>query len=185
MALFGGFADGCSLPWVYPPAFLLLVTPLSLLPFSVAYLLFIGAGAFLFVTGTLSVSRLDKSVGGQRPAALFVAASPCVFVTAIVGQNSLLTAALAALAMRWLVQSPVRAGICIGLLAIKPQMAIVFPFVLIAARLSVLRRKMVTTFPGLERAPDHNPRLLSRFRGRICTRIEPYWHTAAFSPIMA
>ena len=131
---FGGFADGYSLPWVYPPAFLLLVAPISLLPFSVAYGLFIGATMFLFVAGTLSVSRLDKSMGGKGLAALVIAASPCVFVAAVVGQNSLLTAALAAFAMRWLARHPVWAGICIGLLAIKPQMAIVFPFALVAAR---------------------------------------------------
>jgi hypothetical protein len=134
LKLFGGFADRYSMPWVYPPAFLLVLAPLSLIPFQVAYLLFIGFGAFLFVQGTLSVSRLDEQVGSRRLAALYILASPCVFITAVVGQNSLLTAALAAFAIHWIVRSPIKAGACIGLLATKPQMAIVFPFVLVAAR---------------------------------------------------
>jgi hypothetical protein len=67
-------------------------------------------------------------------AALVIAASPCVFIAAVIGQNSLFTAALAAFAVFWLEKKPIRAGLCIGLLALKPQMAIVFPFVLIAAR---------------------------------------------------
>ncbi len=134
LALFGNFADSYALPWVYPPAFLLLMTPASLLPFIVAYLMFVGVSAYLFVTATVAVSRLDRSASGLRNAALLIAASPPVFVTAIIGQNSLLTAALATFAVRWLSTNPVRAGICIGLLAIKPQMAIAFPFVVIAAR---------------------------------------------------
>jgi alpha-1,2-mannosyltransferase len=134
LMLFGGFADGYSLPWVYPPAFLLLVAPLSLIAFPAAYAVFIVACGLLYVTATLSVSRLDKSIGAQTLAAIIIATSPCVFVTAIVGQNSLLTAALAALGVGWMKKHPVRAGICIGLLALKPQLAIVFPFVLCAAR---------------------------------------------------
>jgi alpha-1,2-mannosyltransferase len=134
VTLFGSFANEYSLPWLYPPAFLLGVAPLSLLPLPISYVVFVSASAILFVAATVSVSRLDASVSGRRLAAMLVAASPCVFVTAIIGQNSLLTAALAAFAVRWLAGNPVLAGVCVGLLAIKPQMAIVFPFVLVAAR---------------------------------------------------
>jgi alpha-1,2-mannosyltransferase len=135
LALLGDFAERYALPWAYPPAYVLFIAPLSLLPFALAYLLFTGIGAFLLVKGTLLVSQLGTSVRGEgRAAALFIAVSPCVFVAAIIGQNSLWTAAVAVFAMHWLRKAPLRAGICIGLLAIKPQIAIVFPFVLIAAR---------------------------------------------------
>lgn len=120
------------LPWLYPPAFLFVVAPLALLPFAVSYLLFVGIGALLFTRATLRVSGLGQAIGGSRLALLFVAGSPCVFVAALAGQNSLLTAAFAALAVYWVDRKPVLAGLCIGLLAIKPQMALVFPFVLIA-----------------------------------------------------
>jgi hypothetical protein len=63
-----------------------------------------------------------------------VAALPCAFVPAVFGQNSLLTAGIAVFALHWLRRKPVLAGLCIGLLAIKPQMALLFPLVLIAAR---------------------------------------------------
>jgi alpha-1,2-mannosyltransferase len=134
LALFGGFAAGHSGPWLYPPAFLLLVTPLALLPYPVAYAMFIGGSALLFVTATMYFSGLSKALGGAGRAGLLLVASPCVFVAAIIGQNSLLSAAIATLALRWIDRYPVRAGVCIGLLAMKPQLGLVFPFVLIAAR---------------------------------------------------
>ena len=127
------FKFGSFLPWLYPPAFLFAIAPLSLLPLAVSYLLFVGVGALLFTRVTLRVSELGQAIGKPRVAALFVAGSPCVFVAAAVGQNSLLTAACAALAVRWVDRRPILAGFCIGLLAIKPQVGIVFPFVLIAA----------------------------------------------------
>lgn len=121
------------LPWLYPPAFLFVVAPLALLPLAVSYLLFVGIGALLFAVATLRISGLGQTIGRPRLAALFVAGSPSVFVAALAGQNSLLTAACAALAVYWVDRKPVLAGLCIGLLSIKPQMAIVFPFVLVAA----------------------------------------------------
>jgi len=132
--LFSGFPGGDFLPWLYPPTFLLIVTPLALLPFVLAYAVFIGVSVFAFVAGTLRVSGLAQSVGSTRVGALLLAACPCVFVAATFGQNSLLTAALVVLAVRWMERDPVRAGICIGLLIVKPQMALLFPLVLIAAR---------------------------------------------------
>jgi hypothetical protein len=144
LKLFGGFANGYSLPLVYPPAYLLFLAPFCLLPFGAAYLLFVAAGVFLFTKAVLAVSRLDECIGvacrmGQglgslRSAAIVIAALPCVFIAAVIGQNSLFTAALAAFAVFWLDKRPICAGLCVGLLVMKPQLAIVFPFVLIAAR---------------------------------------------------
>ncbi|WP_143752253.1 glycosyltransferase family 87 protein [Burkholderia sp. SRS-W-2-2016] len=122
------------MPWLYPPTFLVFVSPLALLPPLVMYFVFVGGGLALCSAGTLRVSGLTGSLRGSRFAWLIVAASPCVLVPAIFGQNSLLTAALAVFALHWLRRAPLRAGLCIGLLAIKPQMALLFPLVLIAAR---------------------------------------------------
>jgi alpha-1,2-mannosyltransferase len=152
--LFGDFADVHSLGWVYPPAFLLFVSPLGLLPFWTAYLLFVAVCAGCYVFATTSVSNVQQGLGGKRLAALLAAALPGAFVAAIVGQNSLITAALAALAVRWVAQKPVAAGLCIGLLAIKPQVALVFPFVLIASRawkvfVAAALSAVVTTAAGI------------------------------------
>jgi hypothetical protein len=133
-ALFDDFRHGSFMPWLYPPTFLLLVTPLALLPPIVTYFLFVGISTFLFAAGTLCLSGLTRSFGGSRLSWLVVAACPCVFVPAMFGQNSLLTAGIAALALHWLRRHPVPAGLCIGLLAIKPQMAVLLPLVLFAAR---------------------------------------------------
>ena len=132
--LFSSIPHDSFLPWLYPPTFLALVTPLALVPPVVAYILFIGGSASLYVFATLRLSRLASRLGNSPQGWLLAAASPCVFVPAVVGQNSLLTAALAALAVHWIARHPARCGLCIGLLAIKPQMALLFPFVLIAAR---------------------------------------------------
>lgn len=132
--LLSGYQHGGFLPWLYPPMFLLLVTPLGLLPFWLAFFTFVGASVAVFVAGVLRVSGLGHALGKAKLARLVVAASPCVFVCATFGQNSLLTAALAAFAVGWVERKPVLAGICIGLLAAKPQMALLFPLVLIAAQ---------------------------------------------------
>jgi alpha-1,2-mannosyltransferase len=133
-ALSGSFLKDSFLPWLYPPTFLVLVTPLALLPFLLSYVLFVGASLYAYIKGALAVSRLARWSGNARITTVLLATSPSVFVAALFGQNSLLTAALAAFAVRWVDRFPVRAGICIGLLCIKPQMAMIFPFVLIATR---------------------------------------------------
>jgi alpha-1,2-mannosyltransferase len=132
--LLGGFQHGGFLPWLYPPMFLLLVTPLALLPFWPAFFAFVSASVAIFVAGVLRVSGLSAAIGSAMLARIVVAACPCVFVCATFGQNSLLTAALVAFAVAWIEPKPILAGICIGLLAAKPQMAMLFPLVLIAAR---------------------------------------------------
>jgi alpha-1,2-mannosyltransferase len=132
--LLGGYLSGGFLPWLYPPMFLLLVTPLALLPFWPAYFVFVGASVAIFVAVVLRVSGLGTALGNVKLAWLVTVALPCVFVCATFGQNALLTAALAAFAVYSVDRKPVVAGFLIGLLAAKPQMALLFPVVLIAAR---------------------------------------------------
>lgn len=132
--LLHGYQHGGFFPWLYPPMFLLLVTPLALLPFWPAFFLFVAASVALFCIAVLRISGLDKALGSAKLASFVVATCPCVFVCATFGQNSMLTAAVAAFSVRWLDRYPLRAGLCIGLLVAKPQMALLFPLVLIAAR---------------------------------------------------
>ncbi|NPT44118.1 DUF2029 domain-containing protein [Paraburkholderia sp. 1N] len=133
-ALLGAYVNHGFYPWLYPPTLLLLVTPLALLPYTLCYLLFVCVGAWLFATSTLGVSGFATHFRRPQVAGLVVLAYPGVYVAASIGQNALLTAALMAFAVRWTEKKPVLAGICIGLLAIKPQLAVLFPVVLIAAR---------------------------------------------------
>ena len=120
------------LPWLYPPTFLLLVIPLALLPFWPSYVLFVLATGVFYVkvAGWLLGVRSIWRQGAWLP----VAASPAVFISVLMGQNSMLTAGLAGSAVYLLGKRPVLAGVAIGLLAIKPQLAILFPLVLLVAR---------------------------------------------------
>ncbi|WP_324140977.1 glycosyltransferase family 87 protein [Paraburkholderia sp.] len=133
-AVTGGLPKSAFIPWLYPPTFLLFVTPLALLPLPLAYFAFLGASAFAFVCATVRVSGLAQGPLGSAAARYVVLAMPCVMVCAIFGQNALITAALAAFAIASIDRRPVIAGICIGLLMIKPQLGVLFPLVLIAAR---------------------------------------------------
>ncbi|WP_321814103.1 MULTISPECIES: glycosyltransferase family 87 protein [unclassified Paraburkholderia] len=121
---------GFSSPWVYPPVFLLFVWPLSLLPFSLAYLAF-------FITGVAFVGFACSRIVMQRLNWVFwlpALAFPSVWIVVISGQNSFFTLGLAALGLALLDRRQWLAGICIGLLAIKPQFGIVFPFALLLSR---------------------------------------------------
>jgi hypothetical protein len=60
-----------------------------------------------------------------------ILATPALFNNALAGQNGFLTAALAALALLSLARRPVLAGVAIGLLAIKPHLAVLFPLALL------------------------------------------------------
>jgi hypothetical protein len=120
------------LPWLYPPTFLLLVIPLALLPFWPSYVLFmLATGAFYVKTAAWLLGVRSVWRGGIW---LPIVASPAVFVSVLMGQNSMLTAALAGTGVYLLDKRPVLAGVAIGLLAIKPQLAILFPLALLAAR---------------------------------------------------
>jgi len=120
------------MPWLYPPTFLLLVIPLALLPFWPSYVLFVLATGFAYVkvVGWLLGVRSVWRQGVWLP----IVASPAVFVSVLMGQNSMLTAALAGAGVYLLDKRPVLAGMAVGLLAIKPQLAILFPLVLLVAR---------------------------------------------------
>ncbi|UXU90670.1 glycosyltransferase family 87 protein [Burkholderia sp. S-53] len=133
-ALFPYFRGEGLVAWLYPPTYLLLVTPFALLPYAIGYPLFVAFGVVVFGFVAWRVSGLGATPGVRRVGAFALVAAPCVFVTAMLGQNAFLTASCAALAVCWADRRPMWAGLCIGLLSVKPQMALLFPFVLIAAR---------------------------------------------------
>lgn len=113
-------------PFFYPPNFLLLLKPLAWLPSPVSYAIFALLTAGLLVT-------LLRRVLPMREALLPILAFPGLWLTMAQGQNACLTAALALAAFMNLQKRPVVAGICIGLLSIKPHLAILFPLALACA----------------------------------------------------
>lgn len=132
--LFPTAAHYAFLPWLYPPTYLLVVAPFALLPHAIGYPLFVALGVVLLGVAAWRVSGLAATPGAKRVGWLALLACPGVLVTATYGQNAMLTAACAALAVHFVGRRPMLAGFFIGLLSVKPQLALLFPFVLIAAR---------------------------------------------------
>ena len=111
-------------PYLYPPTWLLLSTPLGLAPVAVSFGLFMALSAGLVAW---FVCRRNWIVG------LLVLSSPAALWTMVSGQNSFLNAALFYGGF-WLVVAhrPVLGGILLGLIACKPQLWVLVPVVLLA-----------------------------------------------------
>lgn len=113
-------------PWFYPPNFLLIVRPLGWLPCIAAYALFSLGTTWIFV-------RLLRRVLPMREAWLPMLGFTGLWLNIAQGQNGALTACFALGALLLLPERPVLAGICIAMLSIKPQLAILFPVALACA----------------------------------------------------
>jgi len=122
--------DGKSnfiLPNFYPPSFLFFVLPLSLGPFVVM--------AHLWIFGTLALfATLGQGGRWSRRRALVLLAAPSTMVTMAAGQTGFLTAALLGGGLGLLRTHPIAAGICLGLVTIKPHLALLAGVALLAAR---------------------------------------------------
>lgn len=112
-------------PWLYQPAFYLIITPLALMPYVVAFFVFMLSNLTCYV---LVFRRIVRHSGAMWCLAAF----PGVWITLLHGQNAFLTAAIAAAALLTLERRPCLSGLLVGLLAIKPQLALLFPLALIA-----------------------------------------------------
>ncbi|MDE1004263.1 MAG: glycosyltransferase family 87 protein [Paraburkholderia fungorum] len=118
---------GSILPWLYPPNSLLIMAPLALLPFQ--------AAAVAFIAGTFALfAKAIHSIVPSRQTLLVTLAFPGVALVALMGQNGMLTAALAAYGLLALRRRPAIAGICFGLLCMKPHLVLLFPFALLCGR---------------------------------------------------
>jgi hypothetical protein len=118
--------QGTLFPWHYPPTFLLAVLPLGLMSYPAALAVFSLAGLALW-------AALIGRVLPDRRAWIVAAAAPAGLVNVLNGQNGFLTAALAGFALLLLDRRPLSSGILIGLLAIKPHLAVLFPVALAAS----------------------------------------------------
>jgi len=114
------------LPFPYPPFFLFYIVPLAALAYVPALYVWIAATSVPFIF-------LVKKVSGAAIAA--IALAPPLVQNAIDGQNGALTASLFAGGLIVLTkQRPILAGILFGLLSYKPQVFVLIPICLLAAR---------------------------------------------------
>ncbi|MEM5389023.1 glycosyltransferase family 87 protein [Paraburkholderia phymatum] len=116
-------------PWPYPPTFLPFVLPLGWLSFNAALVTFLTASILLYV---YAMHLIARPIGIQTWR--YSLGFPAIFIVISFGQNSLLTAAIAAIALSLLPTRPIIAGAAIALLSIKPQLGVLFPVALICGQ---------------------------------------------------
>jgi arabinofuranan 3-O-arabinosyltransferase len=124
--ILGTPGSGGQYSYVYPPNFLLYVAPLGLmspLPALISWL----ASTFLLFYAAL------RRIVWKPLAVLFGAVPSAVSWNIKLGHTGFLAAGLIGLALSLIEQAPFCGGLVLGLLAYKPQLAVVFPIVLVAA----------------------------------------------------
>jgi alpha-1,2-mannosyltransferase len=124
-ALFGGSVAYTA--FFYPPPYLLICLPLATLPYFLALALWLSSTCLAF-------AKVVRAYGGARADWLTILAFPAVLLNAGHGQNGFLSAALIGGGALWLDKRPRLAGLCFGAMAFKPQLALMIPVALIAAR---------------------------------------------------
>jgi hypothetical protein len=118
-------------PWLYPPYTLLLALPFAFLPWMASYIGFQAislAGLIWSLTPWCRPARVARFIIGG------VLLCPSTAFTLGAGQNSFLTASLVLGGFNLMERRSIAAGCLFGLLAFKPQLAIMVPIALVAAR---------------------------------------------------
>ena len=106
-------------PWTYPPQFDLVVAPLALLPIGWAY------SAFIISTLAAYLATL-KRIAAENFVPILVLLTPIIVVTIGCGQNGFLTGTLIGLTCLGLQARTSLAGVPLGLMIIKPHLAVAF-----------------------------------------------------------
>lgn len=112
--------------FLYPPPFLVICLPFGWLPYFAALPL------WLMLTGGAYVAAIRPWLARHKAALLTIAAFPAVLTNIGHGQNGFLTAALLGGGLALLDRRPWLAGVLLGALVIKPQIALALPVLLIA-----------------------------------------------------
>lgn len=121
-----GGADIPGQNWSYPPTVMLLAAPFGQLPYLAALMLWTVLGVALF-------ARVASGHVADWRVLLPVMISPAAMFCLISGQSAFVTGAMLIAIFAWLDRRPMAAGVLIGLLTIKPQLGLLFPFVLAAS----------------------------------------------------
>jgi hypothetical protein len=119
------FPPGAEMPFPYAPFFLLLVMPFGLGSFPLGLILWSAVGYGLYL---LAANRLHPGM------AWAAAAFPPVFACAALGQSGFVIAAIFLAGLALLPTRPFAAGLVLGCLILKPQLALILPIAMLAAR---------------------------------------------------
>lgn len=113
--------------WNYPPSFLLMVLPLSLLPYLLSFL------SWLAVTCCGYLYAIRRIIP-NNPASWLFLLFPGVVANFLYGQNGFLSTTFMGLGLVLLDRYPFAGGSVLGLLSYKPQLAFLIPVALAAGR---------------------------------------------------
>jgi alpha-1,2-mannosyltransferase len=115
------------LPWNYPPTFQLMLMPLGALPYVAAWLAWscVLYGCYVLLARCLVVDFVQLGL---------VLLAPGAAVNLFFGQNGILSTVLMGAGVLLLGSRPVPAGILLGMMAYKPQFAVLIPLALLAGR---------------------------------------------------
>src|SRR5262249_30568208 len=109
--------------FLYPPTYMVVCLPLALAPFFVSYLLFMSTTALAFAAVVWRILRSPWSL-------LAILSYPAVYLNLIAGQNAFLTTAILGCGLGMLNRRPGLAGATLGLMAVKPHLALAVPVAL-------------------------------------------------------
>jgi Glycosyltransferase family 87 len=112
--------------WPNPPNFFLISLPFGAFNFYPALIGWLTLGVGLFI----AAARRELSDWRLLIPVVF---SPAAMFCLISGQSSFLSGAALIMIFAWLDRRPILAGVLIGLLTVKPQLGLLFPFMLVAS----------------------------------------------------
>ena len=115
-----------GLTWQYPPHAMLVLAPFGLLPYLVSYAVFALGGLAAFAVS------LRRGAGATWRTALLVLAAPVLFQAVVCGQTGAFVGALMIGALVMPDRRPLIAGLCAGLLTVKPQLGVLIPVAYLA-----------------------------------------------------
>jgi alpha-1,2-mannosyltransferase len=117
--------DQVPVPFFYPPVFFLVLAPLALLPFPIAFWVWSAAKLFCWLL-------VIYAIRPRSTALLLALAAPPIVYDFFAGQSGLLAASLLGGILLTLNRRPLLSGFLLALLIFKPQYGIMLPFVLVA-----------------------------------------------------
>jgi hypothetical protein len=127
------FGQGAQpLAWSYPPHFLLFTWPLGYLSYVPALVTFLLATFALFVASIVVFHRKFARDANLNITAL--ALVPFAVITIFTTQNGFLMAAVTLLALAFMNDRPVLAGLALAVLTVKPQLGFLFPLIALLDR---------------------------------------------------
>lgn len=110
--------------WFYPPSFLLIISNIATDEYLESLAYFTLAGIIIYSLAIFLITEKEYR--------LALIASPALYITLLHGQNSAMTAGIVGMALWIIERNPITAGILLGIISFKPQLAVPLLLILFA-----------------------------------------------------